>query len=65
MAKEERWLSFPLQLSQEVDRLFDEIIHRPWGVARGCRDGTLLLTFMKLQRPSSWKQISLEQRWRT
>ena len=35
MAKEERWLSFPLQLSQEVDRLFDEIIHRPWGVTRG------------------------------
>lgn len=35
MAKEERWLSFPLQLSQEVDRLFDEIIHRPWGFTRG------------------------------
>lgn len=38
MAREERWLSFPRQfsqLSQEVDRLFDEIIHRPWGVSRG------------------------------
>ncbi len=37
MAKEERWLSFPRQfsqLSQEVDRLFDEIIARPWGVPR-------------------------------
>ncbi len=23
---------FPLQLPEEVDRLFDELIHRPWGV---------------------------------
>ena len=29
MAKKDNWL--PLQLPQEVDRLFDEIIHRPWG----------------------------------
>ncbi len=37
MAKDEGWLSFPRQfsqLSQEVDRLFDEIITRPWGVPR-------------------------------
>ena len=27
-------LSFPLRLSHEVDRLFDELIHRPWGIAR-------------------------------
>jgi HSP20 family protein len=31
MAKKNTWLSLPLQLSQEVDRLFDELIHRPWG----------------------------------
>ena len=35
MAKKDSWLSAPLQqLSQEVDRLFDELIHRPWGVSR-------------------------------
>jgi len=31
MAKKNTWLSLPFQLSQEVDRLFDELIHRPWG----------------------------------
>lgn len=31
MAKKESWLSLPLRLSQEVDRLFDELIYRPWG----------------------------------
>lgn len=31
MAKKEPWLSLPLRLSQEVDRLFDELIYRPWG----------------------------------
>jgi HSP20 family protein len=35
MAKKDSWLPAPLQqLSQEVDRLFDELIHRPWGVSR-------------------------------
>ena len=34
MAKDEMRLPFPTQLSQEVDRLFDEIIHRPWGSVR-------------------------------
>ncbi|HWO43004.1 MAG TPA: Hsp20/alpha crystallin family protein [Candidatus Eisenbacteria bacterium] len=37
MADEKKWLSVPAQfpkLSEEVDRLFDEIIHRPWGVNR-------------------------------
>ena len=33
MAKQESWFSLPLQLAQEVDRLFDELIHRPWGVS--------------------------------
>ena len=33
MAKKDSWLPAPFQqLSQEVDRLFDELIHRPWGV---------------------------------
>jgi len=31
MGKEDKFLSFPLRLPQELDRLFDEIIHRPWG----------------------------------
>ncbi|HWP58944.1 MAG TPA: Hsp20/alpha crystallin family protein [Candidatus Acidoferrales bacterium] len=34
MAGEKKWLSVPgrfQNLSEEVDRLFDEIIHRPWG----------------------------------
>jgi len=31
MAKKDTWLSLPFQLSHEVDRLFDELIHRPWG----------------------------------
>jgi HSP20 family protein len=34
MAKNEPWLPLPLRLSQEVDRLFDELIHRPWGSRR-------------------------------
>jgi HSP20 family protein len=33
MAKPELWLPIPgKSLSQEVDRLFDELIHRRWGV---------------------------------
>ena len=31
MAKKDTWLSLPFQLSQEVDRIFDELIYRPWG----------------------------------
>lgn len=31
MAKKDIWLSLPFHLSQEVDRLFEELIHRPWG----------------------------------
>lgn len=34
MAKDKFWVPFPTHLSQEVDRLFDEIIHRPWGSVR-------------------------------
>jgi HSP20 family protein len=30
MKKHERFFSFPVRLSDEVGRLFDEIIHRPW-----------------------------------
>ncbi len=29
--------SFPLRLSNEVQRLFDEMIHRPWGSTRELR----------------------------
>src|SRR5262245_28250503 len=38
MAKDEWWLPFPTHLSQEVDRLFDELIHRPWGSVRTTAD---------------------------
>src|SRR5216110_2920517 len=31
MAKIASWLSPRVRLSQEVDRLFDELIYRPWG----------------------------------
>jgi HSP20 family protein len=30
-------ISFPMHLSDEVERLFDEMIHRPWGFAREIR----------------------------
>jgi HSP20 family protein len=30
MAKKDTWLSLPFRFSQEVDRLFDELIYRPW-----------------------------------
>jgi len=30
-------ISFPIPLSHEVERLFDEMIHRPWGGAREAR----------------------------
>jgi HSP20 family protein len=31
MKRQEKFFSFPVRLSEEVERLFDEIIHRPWG----------------------------------
>lgn len=34
MPKQDKTVAFPLRISQEVERLFDEIIHRPWGFAR-------------------------------
>lgn len=35
MAKKSNDLvSFPMRLSHEVERLFDEMIHRPWGFCR-------------------------------
>jgi len=38
MAKKQNDLiSFPMHLSHEVERLFDEIIHRPWGFCRDIR----------------------------
>ena len=30
-------ISFPMHLPHEVERLFDEMIHRPWGVCRDIR----------------------------
>ena len=38
MAKKQNDLiSFPMHLSREVERLFDEMIHRPWGFCREIR----------------------------
>lgn len=34
MAKDDSAFPLPVQLVQEVDRLFDELIHRPWGFTR-------------------------------
>jgi HSP20 family protein len=30
-------IAFPMHLSKEVERLFDEMIHRPWGSSREIR----------------------------
>ena len=30
-------VSFPMRVSHEVERLFDEMIHRPWGFCREIR----------------------------
>jgi len=30
-------ISFPMRVSHEVERLFDEMIHRPWGFCRDIR----------------------------
>jgi HSP20 family protein len=39
MAEKDAWLSPPFrQLSNEVDRLFDELIHRPWGFGREAKE---------------------------
>ena len=35
--KSDDLVSFPMRLSQEVERLFDEMIHRPWGFCRDIR----------------------------
>jgi HSP20 family protein len=38
MAKKQNDLiSFPMHLSREIERLFDEMIHRPWGFCRDVR----------------------------
>jgi len=34
MEKTQPWISLPVRLSQEVDRLFDELIYRPWRSTR-------------------------------
>ena len=35
--KESRIISYPIHLSTEIERLFDDLIHRPWGVCREVR----------------------------
>jgi HSP20 family molecular chaperone IbpA len=35
--KQNNLISFPMHLPREVERLFDEIIHRPWGFCRDVR----------------------------
>lgn len=35
--KHDDLVSFPIHVSSEVERLFDEMIHRPWGTCREIR----------------------------
>ena len=35
--KQNEPISFPMRLSHEVERLFDEMLHRPWGFCRDIR----------------------------
>lgn len=35
--KQNNLISFPMHLPHEVERLFDEMIHRPWGFCREIR----------------------------
>jgi HSP20 family molecular chaperone IbpA len=35
--KSDELVTFPLHLPREVERLFDEMIHRPWGFCRDVR----------------------------
>ena len=35
--KQSNLISFPIHLPREVERLFDEMIHRPWGFCRDIR----------------------------
>jgi HSP20 family protein len=35
--KQNDLISFPMHLSHEVERMFDEMIHRPWGFCRDVR----------------------------
>lgn len=35
--KQDDLISFPIHLTHEVERLFDEMIHRPWGFCREIR----------------------------
>jgi HSP20 family protein len=35
--KQNKLVSFPIHVSREVERLFDEMIHRPWGFCRDIR----------------------------
>jgi HSP20 family protein len=35
--KQNDLISFPMHLSHEVERMFDEMIHRPWGFCREIR----------------------------
>lgn len=37
MPKRNDQVTFPMRLSHEVERLFEEMIHRPWGCARELR----------------------------
>ena len=38
--KQDELISFPMHLSREVERLFDELIHRPWDFCRELRGWT-------------------------
>jgi len=49
--KGDSWLPLPFpQLSQEVDRLFDELIHRPWGARRTAEEWSPQLDLYETDR---------------
>ena len=35
--KQNQLMSFPIHVSSEIERLFDDLIHRPWGFCREIR----------------------------
>ena len=60
MAKKQNDLvSFPIHVSSEVERLFDEMIHRPWGFCREMRGWNPSVDLYEPMMLSCWKLISL------
>jgi len=59
-------VSFPIHLSSEVERLFDEMIHRPWDVCRevrGWRPADIAGKFTTTRKMSGAKNSAKNTRW--